>query len=250
MKSLFTTVLSGSIAMLLGGASLAIELSPEEALHQAAASGNFKAIKVQLEAAADINAKNEAGDTALHVVATHSGYVECAIAMLKEGADPNLTNKRGQTPLFRATFNAMVLRYGYSAMYQNRPKFEELLHLDLGADLEKPRPNLKPKDWNAEMRKTLGPGEADLNAMTMLKALLDAGAKPDFKDPQGFTPLDLAKAHGNYERLAKIMGLEAKYLAGMEGAQSVMHGGATYWVTIHGGHRSDEPLKLLEKAGK
>ena len=238
--------------MLLGGASLAIELSPEEALHQAAASGNFKAIKVQLEAGADINAKNEAGDTALHVVATHSGYVECAIAMLKEGADPNLTNKRGQTPLFRATFNAMVQHYHYSGMYHERHNRiqEQLLQAGPVIDPMNPKPNPKPEDWMEQIRKTLGPPSTDANALAILKALLEAGAKSDLKDKQGFTPLDLAKAHGDYERLAKIMGLETNQLAGMEGASSIMHGGATYWVNVHGGYRSTEPLKLFEKMAK
>ena len=251
MRLLTATFLSGSIAALMSSACFAIELSLEDALHLSTSTGDIKGVKVQLEAGADPNAKNEDGDTALHAASKASGYVDIALALLKAGADPNVTDKRGQTPLFHATLNALVLCHGYSAMYQDRPKFEEhLMRADLVRDPENAKPHLKPEEWNDEVRKALGPGKADLNAMTMLKALLDAGARPDFKDRQGFTPLDVARAHGKIERLAKIMGIDPQYLAGSEGSTYVMHGGATYWVRVHGGYRSREPLELLIKQSK
>ena len=47
---------------------------------------------------ADVNAVNEAGDTALHLVAT-SGNDSAVQFLVDQGAKMNVKNKRGQTPL-------------------------------------------------------------------------------------------------------------------------------------------------------
>lgn len=76
-----------------------------ESAHPATAT-KVPTLKVQVEAGVDLNAKNENGDTALHV-AVKLGFIEFVPAILKQGADPNVTDKQGQTPLFRAAFKSM-----------------------------------------------------------------------------------------------------------------------------------------------
>jgi ankyrin repeat protein len=60
-------------------------------------------IKALIAAGVDINAANDAGDTALHVAVTGRGSDVILKELLALGANPNTANKRGQTPLAAAT---------------------------------------------------------------------------------------------------------------------------------------------------
>jgi ankyrin repeat protein len=68
--------------------------TPEEAV---------ETIKALIAAGVDINAANDAGDTALHVAVTGRGSDVILKGLLALGANPNAANKRGQTPLAVAT---------------------------------------------------------------------------------------------------------------------------------------------------
>jgi ankyrin repeat protein len=63
---------------------------PEEAV---------ETIKALMAAGIDINASNDAGDTALHAAVTGRGSDVIVRALLELGADTAVKNKRGQTPL-------------------------------------------------------------------------------------------------------------------------------------------------------
>jgi ankyrin repeat protein len=63
---------------------------PEEAV---------ETIKALMAAGVDINAANDAGDTALHVAVTGRGSDVIVKGLLALGANPKAANKRGQTPL-------------------------------------------------------------------------------------------------------------------------------------------------------
>jgi ankyrin repeat protein len=56
------------------------------------------AVTVAIHDGSDLNAVNQAGDTALHGAAA-LGYDRVIELLIKSGADPNVHNKRGQTPL-------------------------------------------------------------------------------------------------------------------------------------------------------
>jgi uncharacterized protein len=58
----------------------------------------FKTVEEAVTLGADVNAVNEAGDTALHLVAT-SGNDSAVRFLVDHGAKLNVKNKRGQTPL-------------------------------------------------------------------------------------------------------------------------------------------------------
>lgn len=65
-------------------------------------SQGLEAVKILLELGADINAANQAGETALHVAAT--GQLNTIVQLLAErGAKLDVKNKRGQTPLALAS---------------------------------------------------------------------------------------------------------------------------------------------------
>jgi uncharacterized protein len=68
--------------------------SPKEAID---------AIALLLDLGLDINASNDAGDTALHVAATGRGSPDIVRFLVERGASLQAKNKRGQTPLAAAT---------------------------------------------------------------------------------------------------------------------------------------------------
>ena len=62
-----------------------------------------EAVAAALALGADVDAANEAGDTALHAAASHgmNGVIEL---LTSRGADPNVENRRGETPLALAVY--------------------------------------------------------------------------------------------------------------------------------------------------
>ena len=74
-------------------------LTPE--MRNAAESGDLEAIVALIEAGADPNAKNQAGNTALHAAA-YRGVVGAIVALLASGADRDARNVYGVTALATA----------------------------------------------------------------------------------------------------------------------------------------------------
>jgi ankyrin repeat protein len=61
----------------------------------------LETIKLALQQGADVNAANEAGDTALHLAAAR-GSDEIIQLLVEKGAKLDVKNKLGQTPLSEA----------------------------------------------------------------------------------------------------------------------------------------------------
>ena len=62
-----------------------------------------EAIRFLLGLGFDIHGTNEAGDTALHAAVSGRGSEAIIAFLVAQGADPEMKNKRGQTPLSLAT---------------------------------------------------------------------------------------------------------------------------------------------------
>ena len=69
---------------------------PTPELRAAVESDDVKAVNTLIEAGADPNAKNDAGNTALHAAA-YRGAVRAIRALLAAGADRNARNAYGAT---------------------------------------------------------------------------------------------------------------------------------------------------------
>lgn len=74
-------------------------LSGWTALHQAARGRDASYIKFLIERGADVNAKDEAGDTPL-IIAMIYGTKDTVECLLDAGADPNIRNELWRTPIF------------------------------------------------------------------------------------------------------------------------------------------------------
>ena len=79
----------------------AAETAAYQGLHAAAARGDVPAISKLIAARADVNARDQFGDTPL-IVACAKGNGATAALLLERGADPTLKDQEGRTAAERA----------------------------------------------------------------------------------------------------------------------------------------------------
>lgn len=78
--------------------------STRSTIHTLAQTGTGQAIKSVLEGGADVDLQNDHGATPLYIAALHGNF-DAAVALIEAGADKNLTNNAGKTPLSAAEEN-------------------------------------------------------------------------------------------------------------------------------------------------
>lgn len=85
--------------------AIELEGKPTKSLHQAVADGNIEQVKSLIAKGADVNAKDERGQTPLHFAARR-GHEEIVRLLIAEGADVNVSMEDGSwTPLLDAASN-------------------------------------------------------------------------------------------------------------------------------------------------
>ncbi|XP_050303936.1 transient receptor potential channel pyrexia-like [Anthonomus grandis grandis] len=146
------------------------DLSP---LFLAAELGRADCLKAILESKVDCNEfkKNENGNTALHIAA-EEGHADCIDVLLKHGANPNLTNLRGQSALHLA-----VKANSYTSVVSLIRSGNADPNV---ADQTKRTPLHVAVELIADSRKDI------------IKVLICNGADVNAQDQDGFTPLHLA----------------------------------------------------------
>lgn len=92
----------------------------------AARGGDAEMLASYVDAGLPVNTANEAGDSLL-MLATYHGHLAAVQVLLKRGADANLANAKGMTPLSGAVF-------------KNQPEIVRAL-MDAGADPHAGRPS-------------------------------------------------------------------------------------------------------------
>jgi ankyrin repeat protein len=109
------------------------------ALHYAAREGFADAAHALIDGGLDINVPSAGDRSTPMVVAIINGQFDLALSFLQRGANPNLANDDGVTPLFAALNNEWALRTWYpqpTAGAQQRASYLELMEalLEAGAD--------------------------------------------------------------------------------------------------------------------
>ena len=139
-------------------------------LAKAIRDGDLKAVRAQLDAGVDVNARDADGDTSLLLAAVYAGP-ECVELLLKKGADVNVANKLGVTPLHRAATN-----------YEKAK-----LLIDAGA-------NVKVTTKSGRTPLTLAAHKYG-NSKTV-KLLLDKGGDAKERNARGVNPIQVTVACG------------------------------------------------------
>uniref|UniRef100_A0A9J8APR5 Ankyrin repeat domain 50-like n=1 Tax=Cyprinus carpio carpio TaxID=630221 RepID=A0A9J8APR5_CYPCA len=152
------------------------------ALRSAAWGGHKEAVRLLLEAGADIDGCDSDGRTALRAAAW-GGHEEILLTLLDHGAQVDRSDREGRTPLI-------------AAAYMGHKEAVEIL-LNAGADL-----NLADGDGRTALSVAAlcvpsaagGRGHGEVVSL-----LLEQGADPEHKDRDGMTPLLLASYEGHEE---------------------------------------------------
>jgi ankyrin repeat protein len=148
-------------------------------LMYAAAVGSLDAMKLLIEAGADVNAKNAFDATALMWAA---GDIDKVRLLLSKGADVKAKSKIGRTPLLLAAFHD-----GASEIVR--------LMIDHGADVM-----ARDKDGTSGLE-----AAASVNDSESVRLLLSKGADANAKDAANLTPL--LQAAWNGDRNAEVVKL-------------------------------------------
>lgn len=155
--------------------------SPDKKFLKAALRGDIAAMEQLLAQGADINTRNDQGETALRIAAVNND-VPVARFLLDKGADPNMADIYGRSPLSRAAGE------GYNALLKML-----LAAPDIQVDAQK-------KDGDTALRLAV-----IHNQLESARLLLAAGANPDIQNGEGNTPLIRAAADGNTEMVKLLL---------------------------------------------
>lgn len=138
--------------------------SDDQKLLEAAQTGDIGAIKALLDAGANVDARNDTGETAVRL-ATMNNQTEAVRILLEAGANPNIQTIHGNTPLIWACSE------GYIEIVR------QLLKHDANPVISNSQ-GYSPMSWAKEKRHT------EIIDMLREKMGLPREEKPDYAPPQ------------------------------------------------------------------
>ncbi len=190
---------------------------PTEVLYQAIRTNNLTKLRALVQAAADANAKNEAGDPAL-MTAAAVGSVDAMRFLLDKGADINGTNAFGSTALIWSATDTEKVRLllerganvnaaaktGRTALFvaaMSDPSVDIVrLLIAKGADV-------KAKD---AFGNTMLNAAAVGNDTATIRLMVEAGLDANGGSPDGITPLMTAAVSNNLVAVRLLLSKGAK----------------------------------------
>jgi len=181
-------------------------------LLRAAAAGDVAEVKQCLNSGADVNVKDDKGQTPL-VLASASGHTAIASILLDKRADPNLQSNDGLTALMNASHKnytdlvRLLVQKGANVNLRTTQGVPALTYAAIGGHPEVIRELLAR---GAEIDAKTANGITALSAASyngkheVAKALLEKKADPNAKTNELQTPLILAARQGHLE-IAKLL---------------------------------------------
>jgi uncharacterized protein len=178
------------------------------ALMFAARQGSLEAAQALAEARADLNVQDPDGTPAL-TVAIVNGHHDVARLLLERGANPNIADAAGMTPLYAAV--ELHTTEMYPERKALRPSFGPFSTIDLMKLLlaKKAEPDMPLKAVTLRWGRRRGPGDAALAEgatplmraarfadVEVMRVLLDGGANPALKQKDQTSVLMLAAGAG------------------------------------------------------
>ncbi|WP_241489342.1 ankyrin repeat domain-containing protein [Leucobacter celer] len=187
------------------------------ALFEAVAAGDRGAAAAALDAGADLERRGELGRTPL-VAATKEERVEIAVLLLERGADPNAQDDledsaflyagaEGLDEILRATLErgadvASTNRYGGTALIPaSEHGHVSTVEILIAAGV--PLDHVNNLGWTA-LHEAIVLGTGSEDHVSVVRALLEAGADPTLPDGNGVAPRDLAVARGHWNLVGEI----------------------------------------------
>jgi hypothetical protein len=160
-------------------------------LHSAAYYGNLEVVQKLIEYDADINAKDQNGETPFSYASEGKYPKDCSVhrLLLELGADVNARTNDGWTPLHFALVNGARL------------EIIRLL-LERGADI-----NARSEDGSTPLHKA---SSSKPETLEVVRLLLESGADVKAKDNDGETALQIAQERGTDEVVKLLLEHEAK----------------------------------------
>lgn len=256
-------VTDGYIQLALWNAG-ALEEPVSDNLFDAAKAGDATRVKALIAAGADVNAKDDNGETSALDWAARKNHVEVMKVLLAHGANVRARDFNGFTPLHHAVAWGgkdsveLLLAHGADVNDSKNGAVETPLHyavgpghediiallLDHGADIN-------AKDWNqdtplhlaAKLSEMMGPsGLSDNSDVKLAAFLLAHGADINARDKWNNTPLHLAARDGRNGVVELLLAhgadVNAKNSSGdtpLKGAQKMRHDDIVELLREHGG---------------
>ena len=210
---------------------------PEDGLWHAARTGDLRAMKRYIAEGADVNAPDESMNISPLVWSVSHGQIEATRLLIENGADVNIEDDNGSTPLHsaavfgRAAVAKLLVENGANLQVRNDDGATpaDALHLDwrttnfigglMGVEVEKENIPVMQSGRN-EIAKLFGVKKFDSKAiaspnlsgavfigdLAAVKRALTDGADPNAQDPQsGSTMLSIAALMGHTEIVALLL---------------------------------------------
>ena len=164
------------------------------------------------EAGADVDARNDHGDTLLHEAVLWDS-LEATVALLRHGADVEAVNEKGDTPLFiaagfgkQSVFEALA-EAGANIHHRNSRGLSVLDKTAIAGNLETLGALVRRK---VDVRAIVPTGSSSLhwaainNKEAAIGALIAAGADDSALDETGYSPLHWASMTGKISAIAAL----------------------------------------------